>query len=161
MMSPEQNELITRTGPGTRCGALMRHYWHPVALAEELDGPRPAKAVRVLGQDFVLFRDERGRHGLLDRHCPHRGADLAYGRLEDGGLRCLFHGWLFDVAGKCLETPAEPEGSVLCQRVRQRSYPVVVKNGIVFAYLGEGRPPPSPTSIASSRRPRMPSPSRA
>ena len=70
MMSPEQNELISRTGPGTRCGALMRHYWHPVALAEELDGPRPAKAVHVLGEDFVLFRDERGRHGLLDRALP-------------------------------------------------------------------------------------------
>ena len=144
MMSPEQNELITRIGPGTKCGALMRHYWHPVALADELPQERPAKAVRVLGQDFVLFRDERGRHGLLDRDCPHRGADLAYGRLEDGGLRCLFHGWLFDVDGKCLETPAEPEGSVLCQRVRQRAYPVVVKNGIVFAYLGEGEAPAFP-----------------
>ena len=143
-MSPEQNELITRVGPGTKCGALMRHYWHPVALADELPAERPAKPVRVLGQDFVLFRDERGRHGLLDRDCPHRGADLAFGRLEDGGLRCLFHGWLFDVDGKCLETPAEPEGSVLCQRVRQRSYPVVVKNGIVFAYLGEGEAPAFP-----------------
>ena len=122
----------------------MRHYWHPVALADELPDERPAKAVRVLGQDFVLFRDERGRHGLLDRDCPHRGADLAYGRLEDGGLRCLFHGWLFDVEGKCLETPAEPEGSVLCQRVRQRAYPVVVKNGIVFAYLGDGEAPAFP-----------------
>ena len=144
MMSPEQNELITRIGPGTKCGALMRHYWHPVALAEELDGPRAAKAVRVLSQDFVLFRDERGRHGLLDRHCAHRGADLAYGRLEDGGLRCLFHGWLFDTDGKCLETPAEPEGSILCQRVRQNAYPVVVKNGIAFAYLGEGEAPAFP-----------------
>ena len=86
-MSPEQNELITRIGPGTKCGALMRHYWHPVALADELPAERPAKAVRVLGQNFVLFRDERGRHGLLDRDCPHRGADLAFGRLEDGGLR--------------------------------------------------------------------------
>jgi phenylpropionate dioxygenase-like ring-hydroxylating dioxygenase large terminal subunit len=144
MMSPEQNELITRTGPGTKLGVLMRHYWHPVALVEELAEQRPAKAVRVLGRDFVLFRDERGRYGLLDRACPHRGADLAYGRLENGGLRCLFHGWLFDVDGKCLETPAEPEGSVLCQRVRQRSWPVVVKNGIVFAYLGEGQPPAFP-----------------
>jgi phthalate 4,5-dioxygenase oxygenase subunit len=88
MMSPEQNELMTRVGPGTKCGALMRHYWHPVALADELPAERPAKPVRVLGQDFVLFRDERGRHGLLDRDCPHRGADLAFGRLEDGGLRC-------------------------------------------------------------------------
>ncbi len=143
-MSPEQNKLITRTGPGTRCGALMRHYWHPVALADELPAERPAKAVRVLGQDFVLFRDERSRHGLLDRDCPHRGADLAFGRLEDGGIRCLFHGWLFDVDGKCLETPAEPEGSVLCRRVKQPSYPVVVKNGIVFAYLGDGEAPAFP-----------------
>ena len=86
MMSPEQNELITRVGPGTKCGALMRHYWHPVALADELPDERPAKAVQVLGQHFVLFRDERGRHGLLDRDCPHRGADLAYGRLENGGI---------------------------------------------------------------------------
>ena len=144
MMSPEQNELITRIGPGTRCGALMRHYWHPVALVEELPDERPARAVRVLGEDFVLFRDERGQYGLLDRHCPHRGVDLAYGRLEDGGLRCLLHGWLFDIDGKCLETPAEPDGSVLCQRVRQRAYPVVVKNGIIFAYLGEGEPPAFP-----------------
>ena len=109
-MTPEQNELITRVGPGTKCGALMRHYWHPVALADELPDERPAKAVRVLGQDFVLFRDERGRHGLLDRDCPHRGADLAYGRLEDGGLRCLFHGWLFDVDGKCLRDAGRARG---------------------------------------------------
>src|SRR5579862_56575 len=143
-MTPEQNDLITRVGPGTQCGALMRHYWHPVALTDELLDERPAKSIRVLGEDFVLFRDERGRYGLLDRACPHRGADLAYGRLEDGGLRCLFHGWLFDVEGKCLQTPAEPEGSVLCQRVRQRSYPVVVKNGIIFAWLGEGEAPAFP-----------------
>jgi nitrite reductase/ring-hydroxylating ferredoxin subunit len=144
MMSAEQNDLITRVGPGTGCGALMRHFWHPVALEEELPDNRPATAVRVLGQDFVLFRDQRGRYGLLDRGCPHRGADLAYGRLEDGGLRCLFHGWLFDVDGRCLETPAEPDGSILCQRVRQRAYPVVVRNGIVFAYLGEAEPPALP-----------------
>src|SRR6266478_3781687 len=141
MMSHEQNELITRVGPGTRCGALMRHYWHPVALADELPAERPAKAVRVLGQDFVLFRDERGRHGLLDRDCPHRGADLAFGRLEDGGLRCLFHGWLFDTDGKCLETPGEPPERRICSRVRQRAYPVQERSGIVFAFLGEGAPP--------------------
>src|SRR4051794_29990471 len=143
-MTPEQNELITRVGPATKCGALMRHYWHPVALADELPDERPAKAVRLLGQDFVLFRDERGRYGLLDRGCPHRGADLAYGRLEDGGLRCAFHGWLFDVAGKCLETPAEPEGSTLCTRIRQGAYPVAERNGILWAYLGPGEAPAFP-----------------
>jgi len=149
----EQNELITRIGPGTACGALMRRYWQPVALVDEFDpvldprmGPRPLKAVRVLGQDLVLFRDEGGRWGLLDRDCPHRGADLAFGRLEEGGLRCPFHGWKFDAAGRCLETPAEPAGSRLCERVRQRSYPVQARSGILFAWLGdEGlAPPPLP-----------------
>src|SRR6266481_1176023 len=141
MMSHEQNNLITRVGPGTKCGALMRHYWHPVALADELPAERPAKAVRVLGQDFVLFRDERGRHGLLDRDCPHRGADLSYGRLEDGGLRCLYHGWLFDVGGRCLEQPGEPAGSKFRERVRQTAYPCVERAGGIFAYLGPGEPP--------------------
>src|SRR6184192_3393227 len=143
MISAEQNELMTRIGPGTPAGGLLRNYWQPVALVDELKGPRPVKAVRLLGEDLVLFKNEN-KYGLLERHCPHRGADLAYGRLEDGGLRCLFHGWLFDVHGKCLETPAEPEGSVLCQRVCQKSYPVVVKNGIVFAYLGEDEAPAFP-----------------
>ena len=84
MISPEQNELMTRIGPGTPAGKLLRRYWQPVALVDELQGPRPVKPVRLLGEDLVLFR-EKGNYGLLDRHCPHRGADLAYGRLEDGG----------------------------------------------------------------------------
>ncbi len=143
-MRAEQNELITRIGPGTPAGSVLRSFWQPVALSEELAGARPCKAVRLLGQDLVLFRDEAGRYGLLDRDCPHRGADLSFGRLEGGGLRCAFHGWLFDVTGQCLETPAEPEGSTLCQRIRQRAYPVAEKNGILFAYLGEGEPPAFP-----------------
>lgn len=136
MISAEQNNLITRIGPGTPAGTLMRLYWQPAGLSDELAGDRPVKAVKLLGQHFVLFRDAQGRLGLLDRDCPHRGADLAMGRLEDGGLRCPFHGWLFDVDGQCLETPAEPEGSRLCTRIRQQSYPVVERNGIIFAYLG-------------------------
>ena len=144
MMSQEQNDLITRIGPKAPAGKLMRMYWQPAALAEELDGTRPIKAVRLLGEDFVLFRDESGRYGLIDRDCPHRGADLAFGRLENGGLRCAFHGWLFDVEGQCLETPAEPMGSQLCKNIRQRAYPVVEKGGILWAYLGEGEPPAFP-----------------
>lgn len=144
MMSREQNDRISRVGPGDPAGRLLRRYWQPVALLDEFDearvGPRPVKAVRVLGQDFVLFRDEQGRWGLLDRDCPHRGADLAYGRREDGGLRCPFHGWLFDVEGRCLETPAEPEGSRLCDRVRQRAWPVQVHAGAIWAWLGDGEP---------------------
>jgi phthalate 4,5-dioxygenase oxygenase subunit len=141
MLSAEQNELITRTGPGTAAGKLLRRYWQPVALKDELNSNRPIKPVRLLGEDLVIFRDGQGRYGLLDRACPHRGTDLAFGRLETDGLRCAFHGWKFAVDGKCLETPAEPDGSNLCANIRQKSYPVVEKSGILFAYLGPGEPP--------------------
>ena len=151
-MKAEQNELITRIGPGTPCGALMRCYWQPVALLDEFDpaldprmAQRPVKRVRVLGQDLVLFRDSRGRWGLLDRDCPHRNADLAFARHEGDGVRCPFHGWKFDAAGNCLDTPAEPTGSRLCERVKQRSYPVLEKAGVLFAWFGEeGAAPPFP-----------------
>jgi len=144
VLSQEQNDLLTRVGPQTPGGKLMRMYWQPAALVEELDGPRPVRAVRLLGEDLVLFRSGDGRYGLMERGCPHRGADLAYGRLEPAGLRCAFHGWLFGPDGQCLETPAEPADSRMCERIRQRAYPVVERNGILFAYLGEGEPPPLP-----------------
>jgi phenylpropionate dioxygenase-like ring-hydroxylating dioxygenase large terminal subunit len=140
MISAEQNDLMTRVGPGTSAGALLRNYWQPVALVDEFDGARDVKPVSILGEKFVLFRNAKRQFGLLDRHCPHRQADLAYGRLEPDGLRCVFHGWKFDVDGKCLETPAEPKGSRLCEHIRQRSYPVAERSGIVFAWLGAGEP---------------------
>ena len=143
MISAEQNELMTRIAPGTPAGALLRNYWQPVALVDELQGNRPVKAVRLLGEDLVLFRNQ-DQYGLLERHCPHRGADLAYGRYEDGNLRCVFHGWLFDTSGRCLATPAEPEGSRMCEHIRQKAYPVSEKSGILFAYLGAGEPPAFP-----------------
>ena len=149
-MNAEQNQLVTRTGPGTPCGALMRQYWLPVALLDEFDArldpsmaTRPLKAVRLLGQDFVLFLDHQGRWGLLDRDCPHRGADLKFARHEGNGIRCPFHGWKFDVAGRCLETPAEAAGSTLCTRVRQRSYPLLQRSGVLFAWLGDEGSTPS------------------
>ena len=114
-MHAAQNQLLTRIAPGTPCGALMRRYWQPVAMLDEFNpalepcmATRLLKAVRLLGQAFVLFRDEAGRYGLLDRDCPHRGADLAFARREGDGLRCPFHGWKFDATGRCMETPAEP-----------------------------------------------------
>jgi phthalate 4,5-dioxygenase oxygenase subunit len=143
MISAEQNELMTRIGPGTPAGRLLRRYWQPVALADEFDTSRPLKAVRVLGEDWVLFKDNN-TYGLIERHCAHRGADLAYGRLEDGGLRCSFHGWLYDASGKCIDTPAEPAGSRLCEHIRLRAAPVVEKSGVLFAYLGAGEPPAFP-----------------
>lgn len=144
MMSAQHNDLITRITPGTPAGRLLRMYWQPAALSDELAAERPIRPLRLLGQDLVLFRDQSGKLGLLDRDCPHRGADLAFGRLEDGGLRCAFHGWLFDATGHCLETPAEPADSTLCTRIRQKSYPVIERSGIIFAYLGEGAPPAFP-----------------
>jgi phthalate 4,5-dioxygenase oxygenase subunit len=139
-----ENRRLTETGVGTAAGTVLRRYWQPAALTEELSGERPVVKITLMGEQLVLFRDEAGELGLLERRCAHRGADLSFGRLEDGGLRCSFHGWLYDVFGSCLETPAEPEGSMFHTRVRQPSYPVVERNGIVWAWLGEGEPPELP-----------------
>jgi phthalate 4,5-dioxygenase oxygenase subunit len=141
MLVDDLNVLLTRTGRGTPCGELMRRYWQPAALSEELPPGGAPLPLRLLGEELLLFRDELGRPGLLGLHCPHRGADLSYGRLEDGGLRCLYHGWLFDVQGRCLEQPGEPAGSTFHERVRQTAYPCVERAGAIFAYLGPGEPP--------------------
>jgi phthalate 4,5-dioxygenase len=139
-----ENQMMTQVAPGSPAGKLLREYWQPAALSEELNSARPVVAVRLLGEELVLFRDATGRLGLMERHCPHRGADLCFGRLEDGGLRCAFHGWLFDVTGQCLEQPAEPAHSRAHRHLRHRSYPCQERNGVVFAYLGEGTPPALP-----------------
>jgi len=144
MISQDLNDQITRIGKGTPAGDVLRHYWQPAALLDELAGPRPVAPVRLLGEDLVLFRDEQGKLGLIGRHCPHRGADLCYGRLEDNGLRCPFHGWHFDRTGQCVETPGEPADSQMHTQIKAVSYPVVEKNGIIFAYMGPGDPPPFP-----------------
>ena len=145
MLTAERNALITETGPGTPLGRLMRQYWQPAALVDEFEEPRPVRPVRLLGENLVLFRDPAGNYGLLDRHCAHRGADLSYGRAEDGGLRCPFHGWLFDAHGACLEQPAEPEGSNFCSSIRQPAHTCRVASGIVWAFMGEGAPPALPS----------------
>ena len=100
MLSEERNRTLTQVGPGTHMGELLRRYWMPIAGASELDS-RSTKAVRLLCEDLVLYKDKGGRYGLIDRHCPHRRADLSYGMVEDCGLRCNYHGWLFDEAGAC------------------------------------------------------------
>jgi phthalate 4,5-dioxygenase len=137
----EENELLTRVGPGSPAGELLRRYWQPAALSEELPTGGAPLPVRLFGEDLVLFRDEQDRIGLLGLHCAHRGVDLSYGRLEDGGLRCLYHGWLYNVQGRCLEQPGEPAGSTFHERIRQRAYPCEERGGIIFAYLGAGEPP--------------------
>ncbi|MEE9333739.1 MAG: aromatic ring-hydroxylating dioxygenase subunit alpha [Granulosicoccaceae bacterium] len=144
MISQKLNDTLTLTGPGTDAGKVMRHYWQPAALSDELAGNRPVVPVKLLGEDLVLFRDSEGKQGLIGRACPHRGADLCFGRLEDNGLRCPFHGWHFNRDGQCVEQPGEPIGSKMHEKIKNVSYPVLEKNGIVFAYMGPGEPPAFP-----------------
>lgn len=140
-LTTEENELLCRTDAGTPAGELMRRYWHPVALSEELPPEGAPLPVTVFGEELVLFRDEQGRPGLLGLHCSHRGADLSYGRLEDGGIRCIYHGWLYDIHGNCLEQPGEPSGSSFHQRIRHPAFPCVERSGAIWAYMGPGEPP--------------------
>lgn len=141
MMTKEENNLLTVTGRGTPGGELLRRYWQPACLSEELPAGGAPLPVRLLGEDLVMFRDDAGNPGLLGIHCAHRGADLSYGRVENGGLRCIYHGWLYDTCGNVLEQPGEPEGGKNRNKVRQRSYPCQEMGGVVFAYLGPGEPP--------------------
>ena len=144
MISQEQNDRLTRVERGAPAGEVLRLYWQPAALVDELAGDRPVSKVRLFGEDLVLFRDNQGRYGLIDQYCPHRGADLGFGRCEDGGLRCTFHGWLMDAEGRCLDQPAEPVGSRFKDKIRVNAYPCVEKNGVIFTYMGPGDPPPFP-----------------
>ena len=139
MLSREENDLLTRVGPGTPAGEMLRRYWHPIAFINELK-KRPLRR-RLLGEDLVVFRDDRGRLGVLALRCSHRGTSLEFGHLEDGGLRCCYHGWLYDVGGKILEMPGEPADSTFSQRLRHPAYQVQELGGVIFAYLG---PEPAP-----------------
>jgi 5,5'-dehydrodivanillate O-demethylase len=141
MLSPEDNALLTRVGPGTPGGELLRRYWMPISPAAEITPDRPKKRLRILGEDLVLFRDGQGRLGLLPEHCPHRHASLYHGFVEDDGLRCAYHGWKFDVDGKCIEQPFERGNPALKAAACRRAYPVQQLAGILFAYLG---PAPAP-----------------
>lgn len=143
MLDAATNELLTRTGPGTPMGELLRRYWQPIAGAAELDA-QPVKRVRILGESLVLYRDGSGTLGLVDRSCPHRNADLGYGVVEQCGLRCTYHGWRFDEAGQCVEQPFEQvvnPDSLFRNKVKLKAYPVRELAGLVWAYLG---PAPAP-----------------
>lgn len=144
MLTAEQNRRVTLTGAAEPAGALLRSYWQPAALTEEFAPGRPLVPVRLMGEDLVAFRADDGSYRLTAARCPHRGADLRFARLEDGGIRCAFHGWLFDGKGNCLEQPAEPPGSDFHASVRMAAYPCRERNGVVFAWLGPGAPPPLP-----------------
>jgi 5,5'-dehydrodivanillate O-demethylase len=141
MLSKEENETLTRVGPGTPAGDMLRRYWWPVGFTEQVTARGNPVKVRLLGEDFVLFRDGSGGLGLLELHCSHRGTSLEFGRVEDRGIRCCYHGWLYDRTGKCLDQPAEPEDSTFKDRIRHPSFRAQEIAGFVFAYIG---PEPAP-----------------
>ncbi len=142
MLTAEANELLTRIGPGTPAGALLRRYWQPLCVAAELTAAKPTKRVTIMGENLVAFRDQQGNYGCVAEQCAHRGASLAYGFVEDCGIRCPYHGWKYRTTdGQCLEQPFEPAGSTYKERVRQRAYPVQKLAGFLWVYMG---PEPAP-----------------
>ena len=144
MLRAEQNELLTRTGPGSVMGDLIRRYWIPALLTEELPEPDcPPVRVKLLSERLIAFRDSDGKLGLIDEFCAHRGVSLWFGRNEECGLRCAYHGWKYDVSGQCVDIPSEPEESGFRQKIRLRSYPLAERGGVLWAYMGppESKPP--------------------
>jgi len=143
MLSAEDNELLCRVGRGTPMGDLLRQYWLPALVSSELpDADGPPVRVRLLGESLIGFRVTSGTVGLIRNHCPHRGASLFFGRNEAEGLRCVYHGWKFDVAGRCVDMPSEPAESRFTSKVRAVTYPCLERNGVVWAYLGPRETPP-------------------
>src|SRR3954452_1057051 len=137
MLSKELNDLLTHTGSATPMGDFLRRYWLPALLSEEIPAPdSPPVQVRILGEELVAYRDTEGRIGLLEEHCLHRGTSLFYGRNEECGLRCIYHGWKYDVDGNILDTPAEPAESRFKDKLHANAYPTHEAAGIVFTYMG-------------------------
>jgi 5,5'-dehydrodivanillate O-demethylase oxygenase subunit len=141
MLSAAQNERLTQTSAGTPMGELLRRYWHPIAGSSEMNDENPTKEIRLLSEDLVLFRSTKGVVGLIEPSCPHRKANLSYGVPEPEGIRCAYHGWLFDETGACVDQPSEPAGSRFKDKVKMKAYPVEELGGVIWAYLG---PAPAP-----------------
>ncbi len=144
MLKPEQNALVTQTGPGTPMGELFRRYWLPALLAQELPAPDcPPVRLQILSERMVAFRDTQGSLGLVDEFCAHRGVSLWFGRNEENGIRCPYHGWKYDVNGQCMEVPSEPAESGYCEKIKLKSYPMIERGGVIWVYMGplEHKPP--------------------
>jgi len=144
MLTREENQLLTRTGPGTAMGALLRCYWIPVVQSGEVEAGGRVKRVRLLGEPLIVFRGKSGRAGLIGEFCPHRGASLYLGRVEEAGMSCVYHGWKFAADGRCLAMPNEPPESSFASKVRHVAYPCEERGGVIFTYMGPGTPPPLP-----------------
>lgn len=141
MLNREKNERLTRVGPGTPAGELLRRYWHPICAASELTDEKPKKRVKILDEQLIVFRTETGEYACLAEQCAHRGCSLYYGFIEGADLRCPYHGWKFDKKGSCLEQPFEPPGSTYKDTIHQQAYPVQQLGGLIFIYMG---PLPAP-----------------
>ena len=154
MLSQADNDMLTQVGPGTAMGELMREYWIPALMSSELPGPDsdPIR-VRLLGENLIAFRDTNGVVGMLDNFCPHRRASLFFGRNEECGLRCVYHGWKFDVDGNCVDMPSEPAESNFKDKVRITAYRCQERNGIVWTYMGTRVEPPPLSSLEANMRP--------
>ena len=140
MITKEENNLLTQTGRGTPCGELMRRYWQPAALSEDLTADEPLP-VTLFGEELILFRDDQSRPALIGRYCAHQGVDMIYGRVEPGGLRCMYHGWLFDACGKVVVHGDWLPGGEQRMSVGQPAYPCVEAGGLIFTYMGPDEPP--------------------
>ena len=146
MLTREDNELITQVGPGAPMGELFRRFWLPVMLADEVPNADSTPVrLHVLNEKLIAFRDSEGRVGIVDSYCPHRGAPLFFGRNEECGIRCVYHGWKFDVDGNCVDLPNSPEGETYKDKVAIKSYPAIEKGGLIWAYMGpKDTQPPMP-----------------
>src|ERR1043166_9757388 len=143
MLSPADNEYLCRIGPKTPMGDLMRQYWMPAIRSDELPAPdcSPLR-VRLLGESLIAFRTTSGKVGLIQNACPHRGASLFFGRNEEEGLRCVYHGWKFDCSGQCVDMPSEPAESNFKTKIKATAYPCIERNNIVWTYMGPRETPP-------------------
>jgi nitrite reductase/ring-hydroxylating ferredoxin subunit len=142
MLSKEDNDLMTRVGPGTPMGNLLRQYWIPAYMPSELAADGPPMRLRLLGENLIAFRTTSGKAGIIQNACPHRGASLFFGRNEEEGLRCVYHGWKFDTTGQCIDMPSEPAESNFKSKIRASAYPCAERNGIVWTYMGPRETPP-------------------
>src|SRR6187397_236864 len=151
MLNKDENDLITKTGPGTPMGNLMREYWIPAMMSSELPSPDcPPVRLRLLGENLIAFRTTSGAIGAIQNSCPHRGASLFFGRNEEEGLRCVYHGWKFDVTGACVDMPSEPAESNFKSKVRAKAYRTRERNGVIWAYMGSREVPPSLPELESN-----------
>src|SRR5438477_7991473 len=143
MLNAQDNELMCRVGLGSPMGALIREYWIPALISEELPTPDcPPMRVRLLGENLIAFRSTSGAPGIFAHACPHRGASLFFGRNEEDGLRCVYHGWKFDVTGQCVDMPSEPAESNFKGKIKAVAYPCRERGGVVWCYMGSRSTPP-------------------